>query len=256
MFTWFDNLRIRTKLLVGFSVVLVPTALVGALSVVQLNRLSTDACTLATNSIPRVKLAAAIRAGTLELRSVQYAHMLSDSEQEQMGLRSQIERVADKVGGMRKSYEPFVTSADERSAYESFGHHWEEYLRGNERVLSLTGDFGTKAMGGDYQKLFDAMSGDLTTILQINERDADAQALLAQATAARMQVVVGAAVAITVLFGLGLALGMARRIAQSLSEAARSARAIAKGDLTRTIPAGGNDEVGQLLKALTEMQGG
>jgi methyl-accepting chemotaxis protein len=256
MFDWFDNLRIRTKLLAGFSAVLATTLLVGAISVVQVSRAGNDARLLATNSLPKVKLASAIHANALELRSTQYAHMLSDSEPEQQVLKAQIKRVVDKVAAARKSYEPLVTSADERAAYESFSGHWQDYLRRSEQVLSLTGEFGTKAMGGDYQKLFDAMGGDLAKIVQINDRDADAQVRLAESAAVRVRWVVGSAVGVSVVLGLVLAFWMARRIAQSLVDAARSARAVAKGDLTRQIPRGGRDEVGQLLVALTEMQDG
>lgn len=59
--------------------------------------------------------------------------------------------------------------------------------------------------------------------------------------------------AMTVLvFGLGFAL--ARGITQPLSQSLRAVQSIAAGDLTQPIPAGGKDEIGQLLAAMAEMQ--
>ncbi len=256
MFNWFDNLRIGTKLLTVLTSVLTFTVLVGGLAVVQLDHVSADARLLANNALPRVRLVSALRATVLEMRAVQYAHMLSDSEDEQKGLKMRINGLADTLATTRKKYEPLVASAQERSAYDTFVQRWTDYLTGNERVLSLTGDFGTKAMDGDYRKLFDSMNDSLSAILQINDRNADAQVQATEKTATQTRVVILAAVVIAVAVGLALAFVMARRITASLGEASRSARAVAKGDLTRNIPRGGNDEVGSLLAALTEMQTG
>ena len=256
MFSWFDNLRIGAKLLGALSAVLVFTALVGALAIVQLDRVSAGAQQLAGGALPRVRLLSGIRATVLEVRELQYAHMLSDSEDDQRVLKTQIGALAARVAETRKRYEALVASADERAAYEAFGRDWDAYQRDNERVLSLTGDFGAKAMGGDYRKLFDAMSENLGRILKLNDRDADALAAGTNATAAQTRVVICAAVVLAVVLGLALAVVMARRIARSLAAAAQSARNVARGDLTRAIPAGGTDEVGRLLSALDEMQGG
>src|SRR4051812_23588816 len=156
MFNWFDDLRIGNKLLVVLTAVLAFTVLVGAVAILQLNRVSADARLLAANALPRVRLVSGLRAGALELRAVQYAHMLSDSEDEQKALKLRIRGIADAQAATRKRYEPLVASAEERAAYDGFAHQWDDYMRGNERVLQLTGEFGTKAMDGDYRKLFDA----------------------------------------------------------------------------------------------------
>ncbi|MEP7101388.1 MAG: methyl-accepting chemotaxis protein [Burkholderiales bacterium] len=256
MFAWFDNLRIRTKLLCGFAAVLALTVMLGALSAVQIGRVSDGARLLATDTLPSVKLVSTMHAHALELRSLQYAHMLSDSDTEQQSLKQQIKRAIDAVAAARLRYEPMVSSPDERAAYQAFGRDWDAYVRGNERVLTLTGDFGTKAMGGEYQKLFDATGADLSNIMQVNDRSAVAQVEAIDAAATRTRIVIAAASVAAVVLGFVLALGMAQRIAGSLGIAANSARAVARGDLTRDIPRGGRDEVGQLLAGLTEMQAG
>ncbi|MET0384015.1 MAG: methyl-accepting chemotaxis protein [Burkholderiaceae bacterium] len=256
MTTWFDNLRIGTKLLGVLSMVLLLTVLVGVLAAIQLERVGEGARSLAASALPRVRLVSELRATVLEIRAVQYAHMLSDSEEEQKGLKERISGLAAEVARSGKSYEPLVASAQERAAYTEFTRRWAQYLRDNERVLTLTGDFGTKAMGGDYRKLFDAMNDNLSQILQINDRSADALVRDTKATAGQTRLVILGAVTAAVAFGLALGLVMVRRITGSLTVASSSARSVARGDLTRSIPAGGTDEVGGLLSALTEMQAG
>ena len=256
MFYWFDDLRIGTKLLLVLAVVLMFTVLLGTLSIVELDRLGGDARQLATNALPRVRYVSTFRAAVLEMRAVQYAHMLSDSEGEQKVLKMRIRAIADSVAATRAKYEPLVASEEERKAYVAFGRRWDDYLNGSEHVLSLSGEFGTRAMDGDYRKLFDAMNESLNTILQINDRGADELARITENIVTQTRIVICAGVAAAVAFGFALAFVMARRIAASLGEASLSARAVAKGDLTRAIPHGGTDEVGCLLGALNDMQCG
>ena len=256
MLNWFDDLRIGTKLLVVLVIVLGLTILVGVLAAVQLDRVSNDANLLANNALPRVRLVSSLRSTVLEVRATQYAHMLSDSEEEQKGLKVRIEALADKLAATRKEYEKLVDSAEERSAYEVFSQRWYDYLRGSEKVLTLTGDFGTKAMNGNYRQLFDAMNDSLSMILKINDRNADTQVKAAEGTASQTRVIIFAGVVGAVAVGLALAFAVARRLAGSLDDASQSARSIARGDLTCDIPRGGKDEVGCLLEALTDMRHG
>jgi methyl-accepting chemotaxis protein len=55
------------------------------------------------------------------------------------------------------------------------------------------------------------------------------------------------------LFGIGIAWFITRSITRPLGEAVELAGAVAKGDLTRRIEASSTDEVGQLLRALKDM---
>ena len=126
MFTWFDNLRIGTKLLTVLTSVLFFTVLVGGLAIVQLDHVSADARLLASNALPRVRLVSALRATVLEMRAVQYAHMLSDSEDEQKSLKMRIKGLADTLAATRRKYEPLVASAQERSAYDALLELWKE----------------------------------------------------------------------------------------------------------------------------------
>ena len=256
MFKRFDDLRIANKLLVVLTIVLAFTVVVGGLAIVQLDRVNAGTQALATNALPRVRLVSTLRSRVLEMRAVQYAHMLSDSEDEQKQLKARIHEQAQSLDAARKSYEPLVASARERAAYDAFTKQWAAYLEGNERVLSLTGDFGTKAMDGDYRKLFDAMNASLNAILALNDQGVDVQVRDAEATASQTRWVICAGVAAAVAIGSLLAWLMASRIARSLEQASTNARAVAKGDLTGEIPAGGRDEVGRLLDALKDMQSG
>jgi methyl-accepting chemotaxis protein len=256
MWKWFEDLRIGTKMLVVLATVLVLTAMVGGLAVVELGQVSSQVRVVASDALPRVRMLGTLRATVLEMRATQYAHMVSDSEDEQKWLKAHIADLASALAATSNGFRAGANVADERAAFETFAHQWDSYLQGNEKVLSLSGDFGIKAMEGGYCKLFDSMNEGLNTLLKLNDRNADALVQSAESAAAGTRVIICVAVGLSVVLGLALALAVARRIAGSLTAASRSARDVARGDLTCSIPSGGADEAGRLLAALREMQGG
>ena len=256
MWKWFDDLRIGTKMLAVLALVLALMIMVGALAVVELEHVSSQVRVVAADALPRVRMLGALRATVLEMRATQYAHMVSDSEDDQKRLKAHVTELASALAATSAKFRAGATDGDERTAVETFARQWASYLQGNEKVLSLSGDFGIKAMEGDYRKLFDAMSDSLNTLLKLNDRNADALVRSAESAASRTRNVICAAVALSVVLGLALALAVARRIAGSLTVASRSARDVARGDLTCSIPSGGADEAGRLLAALGEMQSG
>ena len=87
---------------------------------------------------------------------------------------------------------------------------------------------------------------------QREQLDASAKALVTANSRARTSLVVFGLIALALAGWLAVALGAS--ISRPLSRAAEVAEAIAHFDLTRDIPAGGKDEVGRLLNALSGMQ--
>ncbi len=108
---------------------------------------------------------------------------------------------------------------------------------------------------GDWAQLHKGFIKPLTALAALQEKGSEATVTQAGTDSRR---------ALTVAIGSGLlvALGVSalmlmtiRHVLGSLKEAEASARAIAAGDLSRVIPARGNDEVGRLMGALSAMQG-
>jgi methyl-accepting chemotaxis protein len=111
-------------------------------------------------------------------------------------------------------------------------------------------------MGGDYAKLFESLSADIDQLSAYESTRADARAAQAEATFATTSALVVGVLLVANIGGLLTAALVSARIARPLSAAAGSARAVAHGDLTQSLPPRGNDEVGQLVGALDDMQRG
>jgi HAMP domain-containing protein len=207
--------------------------------VLQLGHIGASVGEVAHTALPRARQVAALRAELLSFRTTQYAHMLSDDETEQAGFKQRIQQIAGQVAQTRQRIEPLLSDTTQRSAYEAFARQWTQYLQGNEKVLMLTGDFGAKALGGDYGKTFEAMNASLGDILKANDVVVDEQVQATESAVVSTRTAILGTVVAALGLGTLLAWFLSRRIVASLGEASRSARAVAKGDLTARIPAEG-----------------
>ncbi|MDO8449601.1 MAG: methyl-accepting chemotaxis protein [Rhodoferax sp.] len=88
--------------------------------------------------------------------------------------------------------------------------------------------------------------------LQLDEAKKEFDA--AEARYVTIRIIAISSIVAGVLFAFVFGLALVRGIARSLTQAMDAANAVAQGDLSHPIPVGGQDEVAQLLKALSAMQ--
>jgi len=254
--TGFTTLSLRTKMLAGFVAIMLLADLGGGIALVNLARIGAGTRALATDSLPRTRQGAALLGTVHDLRIAQFQTMLADEDADRKAGEADVARAIAATKTQLAALAPRAGADDEAAATRQLQGHWADYLKGNERAMLLTGEFGLKAMGGEYRKLFDALTGDIDRLAALEAGLADTRAAQAESTWRTTQAgVLGVLLAANVL-GLVIAFVVSARIATPLAAAARSARAVAHGDLTQTLPAPGNDEVGQLIGALQDMQQG
>jgi methyl-accepting chemotaxis protein len=251
---------IRGKLFAAFLAVMLMADLGGAIALVNLSRVNDGARGLATESLPRTRAAAALQAAVHDLRIAQYRVMLTDEDADRKAAEADVARTIaasqSLAGHLAAKGEASAGEPARAAAAQRVAEHWAAYLKGNERAMALTGEFGLKAMGGDYAKLFESLSADIDQLSAYESTRADARAAQAEATFATTSALVVGVLLVANIGGLLTAALVSARIARPLSAAAGSARAVAHGDLTQSLPPRGNDEVGQLVGALDDMQRG
>ena len=253
---WYDNLPLRAKMALGSCFVVAMFALLGLLALRDLGQVNASAQQLAGDTLPSVQLPGAMKAAVANLRVLQYAQMLAEDSMDRDNLAAQARLQIRVMAALLQQLEPFVDTDAERAANKSLHQHWGAYLAGHEKVMLLTGEFGARAMVGDYVRLFAELNADLDRWLELGQQASREHVGAARANyaSAWLRLVVG--IALCSVISLLLAFRQADRIAAPLVGAAHSMRAVARGDLTHHIARAGRDEVGQLLDALAGMQDG
>ncbi|MCD5970658.1 methyl-accepting chemotaxis protein [Pseudomonas sp. CDFA 550] len=157
-----------------------------------------------------------------------------------------------------KIYRATPLEADERTAGNDFERDWPAYVAAAENIFSLlkSGDVDQAAKLADtvatpaYRKTI----GEVKIMIESNARQALDVARSGEDTNHQVTwaLIIGGLIAAVAAITLGLV--VTRMITRPLYQSVESATRIAQGDLTKEITSNSEDETGQLLKALSNMQ--
>ena len=259
---WIKNAKLATKLLMSFVLVALITLVVGGIGWSGVKKLGfalnlTFSDTLVSASsvseakglimthnrnLYRLLTFAASGADRADVEAV--ARALNDTQQQ-----------VDKVFHLYRST-PMGT--EERLAGEAFEKRWAAYLASANQVVAAINqeDFSSarNLLSNENVRAMSNAREQLDVILGINrvEVDKQAQAVNATISESTTQLLVGVLLSFMIAIALGVCI--TRSITRPIASAVISAERVARGDLTEMIGTHREDEVGQLLNALSAMQ--
>ncbi|CAI8705441.1 Methyl-accepting chemotaxis protein NahY [Pseudomonas soli] len=252
------NMNIAPRALLGFAVIGVLMLGLGIFSLIQMGNIRQAGVTIEEVSVPSIKTLDELTALNLRLRTLSYRLLLNrEPATQQDTLRLLDERNA-QIDKARRAYEPLVTAADEKAAFDQYGLLLNQYRQLEARMRSLS-------QAGDLDALRDLLNRDLLdnseqinkvmdALVRINTDQTSAtNAQAAEQYSGAFALVISLLVAATVLTLL-FAFLLTRSIVKPIDEALKAAEQIAEGDLTHSIHADGTDEAARLLKAMAKMQ--
>ena len=121
-------------------------------------------------------------------------------------------------------------------------------------TLELTSDALSMVYAGESEGAFVAVAETLGQLQKLNADNATQASEEARQVFSVARISLLATLAVCVVLAALLGVGITRAVTGPARHAVRAARAIAEGDLTTEVPAGGKDEMGQLLTALADMR--
>ncbi|KUM43080.1 chemotaxis protein [Pseudomonas sp. EpS/L25] len=252
------SLKVAPRALLFFSVIVLIVFVLGAVAVVQMNRLYDAEQDVETNWLPGNQLAARMGSGLLRLR----LESLRATTTPDAALR---EQTITAFPGYRaaffdavKGYEGTIANDEDRRLYAAV-------VQGADTYRQLLESFEPKLRAGDnagavnlintsIRPLTNALEKNIAALMTFNERGAQAAGVAAGATFKKGLAWVYGLIGLTILATVVLALLLVRSITRPVGEALRIAERIARKDLTERITVVGRDEAAGLLQALAQMQ--
>ena len=252
------KMKIGARLGCAFGVLILLLAAVCAGSAWSARRLAADLAATASEDLARVALASALdRDAGLVARASRELLLLETAG----GLKRQRELVTRTLSDSEERYaklaalcsgEPLaalITPVD--TARQAFKAATQNYLgtldAGNPDDARRALLVELRPVQAAYEKSLQAL-GDAVT--QLAHQRAEAGQALAQRSALMLLLLGGAAV----LLAVGAAVVIGRSISRPLRDAIRAAQAIRDGDLSHQLPPAASDEIGELLRAIGDMQ--
>ena len=254
----FANLKVGAKLAVAFVVMIALSVLMGVVALAQLGTINHDTEEIATNWLVGTRLLGEVDSGLNEFRraEIQMVLGIDTVDASEKRLDTAKKRIEKAMG----EYQATITSDGERQLFNDLkGMNTAHYastaklaqlVRGGEEQLAESKKF----LNGESRTTFRVMAGQIGKLVELNTKGSDeAYAESKDAyTTARNWII--AQLIISIVVAVVFAQWITRLIKQPIDEGVRTARRIAEGDLTMHVRASAKDEIGDLLRALSDMQ--
>ncbi|MEX1058262.1 MAG: MCP four helix bundle domain-containing protein, partial [Natronospirillum sp.] len=253
----FRNLKIFTKLMSAFGIVLALFLATGIYALAQMASINDASTKLATNRMVGTQQAQAMDAIMGDFRMAELQHIMSQTEQGRARYEQQLEDMRTAMAAARSRLEPLLNQPEEITMYDRFTSAWERYQREHDQLLiiSLSNDLNRalEFNRGNSRVLYDEIDAAIEEMVVYNMDQAQETSAQADALYAASQVTVITLLVVSILLGVGLAFLLARGITGAVKEAKDAATRLADGDLTVEITSRSNDELGQMMVTMKRM---
>lgn len=133
------KMRLATKLILSFSIIVALTIILGVFAVTQLVRVNQTAADIGRDNLPSIVTLEKIAAGISTYRRSELQHVLSDTDQEWTEYEKKMANaLAEEVKKNESSFEPLATAPEEKALVKEFKEGLESYLAKSKETLELS----------------------------------------------------------------------------------------------------------------------
>jgi methyl-accepting chemotaxis protein len=254
----FNDMKISTRLILGFGMLALLIALMGGIALVKTNVVEADLEKLVENQIPKVVTLFEIK-GEINIVARATRNLVIMSEPTELPKevakilesRKQISLRLEKLGADVKSD---AAKAALAKVTESRG----KYVAQLDKFMALAAatkmDEAKAVLLGEMRSVQRDYFAALDDMIKLQDDHMDASAKNAHDAVASMKLMLMIAMAFALVAAVLMALWIIRAITGPINQAVGIARAVADGDLSQQFEASGNNETALLLMALKDMQ--
>jgi methyl-accepting chemotaxis protein len=254
----FAKLSIRSKIIALVAFLLVAIAGMGLLAVQEMRAMNANTVDITTSWLPSVRALGELRSGVITYRNVIREHMLAETLEEKLAAEKTLAGVVEANSKIRATYEPMITSLEERGLYNDWVKTWEEYKRGTEQVMELSRKEAGKAPHEAHElntktvnKIGLAADEILKKDIDLNNTGADKAGNDAAGTFSSAFMMIVAILGAAVVIGAGVSFYVVRDISAGIASIVTPMQALGKGDLTAQVPhQGEKTEIGAMADTL------
>lgn len=165
-----------------------------------MNALHNKSLEINNNWLPSVAHVSRINMLTSDFRINELEHILSVSEDQMRSYENNMQKTNEAIREEIKSYEPLITTENEKRLYPDFVSKWNEYLDQHKLVITLSkenrNEDAKAIIRGRSDKLFHEFSSSLTLLAAENRM------LAQQETDAGKQLLILTAINLVLILGL------------------------------------------------------
>ncbi len=249
---------IRAKITVVVAFLLVAMTGMGLLAVKNMRAINANTVDIATNWMPSVRVLGDLRAGVISYRNVIRGHMLAETLAEKEAAEKTLATVVESNTKIRHTYEPMITSPEERALYNEWSQIWDNYKKGTEEVMALSRKSAGQIPHEAHElnaKTVNKIGIDADNVLKkdidLNNAGGDKAAQDAADNYASAFMMVAAILGAAIIIGVGVSFYLVRDVSRGIASIVAPMQALGNGDLTAQVPhRGETTEIGAMADTL------
>jgi methyl-accepting chemotaxis protein len=254
----FAKYSIRAKITAVVAFLLVAMTGMGLLAVKNMRSLNASTVDINTNWLPSVRVLGDLRAGVITYRNVVREHMLAETLEEKEAMEKTLATVIESNTKIRQSYEPMITSPEERALYTEWSKIWDAYKKGTQEVMALSrrdaGKFPRDAHElntNTVNKIGLEADEILKKDIDLNNAGADKAARDAADNYAFAFALLAVILGVAVIIGIAVGIYLIRDVSSGIASIVKPMQALGQGDLAAQVPhQGEKTEIGAMADVL------
>jgi methyl-accepting chemotaxis protein len=252
---WYRNLKISSKLVSAFLVVISLTAVLGLVASKQLTDIKEDARGMLASYLPGLRYIGDISYESARFRREIVVHTISKAPEQRAEYKRNAEESRQRLLKAIANYETTITAAEDRANYNELRQRVDTYIEAYSPLLTIGLSSAERESGVDA--LLGQRFKDVTAPMreQIDKMTAWNVAVSASAAQENVDVASNATVwvitlaLLAALAGLVIAVLVARVIASPIKQLESAAQAMSRGNLDVEVDYESKDEFGGLAAA-------
>ncbi len=252
------NNKISHRLAGVLGLLLLTTLAIVGMALWQMGVMRTLSAEVSNNWLPSVETVNQMNANTGELRVAEFQQVLNTDSTRVAALEKTMAQIQAEFEAHHKTYVALISSPEEHKLHDAFEAQWKHYLQFHAQIVELSRKNeqaqARELLEGDAQRTFETMRKVLDQLVELNQTGARSAAEASESAylMARNAMVIAAALGLALAVTAGL--WLMRSITGPLQQALQAAHRVADGDLSCVIEHQSQDESGQVLQALQQMQ--
>jgi methyl-accepting chemotaxis protein len=249
---------IRAKITAVVAFLLIAMTGMGLLAVRNMRALNASTVDIGTNWLQSVRVLGDLRAGLITYRNVVREHMLAETAEEKQAMEKTLNTVIESNLKIRQSYEPLISSPEQRTIYNEWVQLSDSYEKGVREVLALSRnsagkipheahELNTKTVNPIGLKADAVLKRDI----ELNNTGADTAVKEAAADYSTAFAVLAAILGAAIVIGIAVGIYLVRDVSRGIASIVAPMQALGHGDLTAQVPhQGETTEIGAMADTL------
>ncbi len=251
------RLTIRTKLLGGFSLVLLMMGVIAILGIMRLNQAAQRTDDMYTQNVQGVQYALLTNQNMIASAREEKRAFLTPAGPDRDALIQQSRDEMQAAEDAMHLYEGTFASAEDEQQWSAIEAEIVEVIALRETVLDLLAQdrvAEAQQAAAGMNAAIARMNTDLTEAGAFNAQIAEEAVNAAAAAASSARTIMLAISGIALASGLGIAFWLARSISAGVGKMRAAAEGISQGDLDQDVEVSTNDEIGDMARAFAAMK--